>query len=188
MASVAWSRLIRFIPAEGSSSTPIFGEPVSPNNDYSDIGALADSGKLEAKVIETDASGPLSDSAKVTDKVVKVGKLLGPLDFNTCTDIKCIGLNYKKHSECIRGSECSGRRVDLQSRKVAGRHHPYLSSSSSPSLPLPTTTTWFPFPKSLRKERRTTRLSLSPSLAGTPRMSRKRKLWTTWLGTLSVTM
>ncbi len=94
--SVTWSRLIRFLP-EGSSS-PVYGEPIVSSGDYSDIGALADSGSLEAKIIQTDASGPLAETARVTDEIVKVGRLLGPLDLASCTDIKCIGLNYKKHS------------------------------------------------------------------------------------------
>jgi hypothetical protein len=75
----------------------LYGEPVAST--YDDIGAVADAGELQAKVIVVDASGPLSPSAKVTDEVVRVGKLLGPLDWDNCTDIKCIGLNYKKHSE-----------------------------------------------------------------------------------------
>jgi hypothetical protein len=95
MASVSWSRLIRFVPVGGSDV--LYGEPVASN--YDDIGAVADAGELQAKVIVVDASGPLSPSAKVTEEVVRVGKLLGPLDWDNCTDIKCIGLNYKKHSE-----------------------------------------------------------------------------------------
>ncbi|GFZ44265.1 hypothetical protein JCM24511_01987 [Saitozyma sp. JCM 24511] len=95
MASVSWSRLIRFVPA--GRSEVLYGEPVATN--YDDIGAVADAGELQAKVFVVDASGPLSPSAKVTDEVVRVGKLLGPLDWDNCTDIKCIGLNYKKHIE-----------------------------------------------------------------------------------------
>ncbi|WWC58904.1 uncharacterized protein I303_101449 [Kwoniella dejecticola CBS 10117] len=93
MSPVSWSRLIRFIPS--GSSSPVYGEPVA--SDYTDIGALADVGKLEAKIVKTDGSGPLSETAVVTVEVVKVGSLLGPLSLDTCTDIKCIGLNYKKH-------------------------------------------------------------------------------------------
>lgn len=106
MASVSWSRLIRFVPA--GRSEVLYGEPVATN--YDDIGAVADAGELQAKVIVVDASGPLSPFAKVTDEVVRVGKLLGPLDWDNCTDIKCIGLNYKKHSERrARVLGCSSR-------------------------------------------------------------------------------
>jgi hypothetical protein len=94
--SPSWTRLIRFVPAD-SPSQVLYGEPVGDS--FDDIGLLAERGELQAKLVETDASGPLSDKAVVTDRVVKVGKLLGPLDQTSCTDIKCIGLNYKKHSE-----------------------------------------------------------------------------------------
>ncbi|ORY24550.1 hypothetical protein BCR39DRAFT_546370 [Naematelia encephala] len=93
---VSWSRLIRFVPAEDPSSI-LYGEP--QGDDFGDIGALADDGRLKAAVIEVDSSGPLSDSAKLTETILTVGKLLGPLAPDDCTDIKCIGLNYKKHIE-----------------------------------------------------------------------------------------
>jgi hypothetical protein len=95
MASLSWSRLIRFIPV--GSTLPLYGEPVADS--YADIGVLADSGNLSARVILVDSEGPLSPSARVTSETLKVDKLLGPLDAQSCTDIKCIGLNYKKHSE-----------------------------------------------------------------------------------------
>ena len=97
MASTTWDRLIRFTADD--QPEVLFGEPVA--SDYTDIGRLADEGKLQAKVIEYGKEGPLSHSARVTDKVVSVTKLLGPLDLETCTDIKCIGLNYKKHSTLV---------------------------------------------------------------------------------------
>ena len=98
--SVAWSRLIRFVPKASPSLKPIYGEPVLSGSEQ-DIGKLADSGHLQAKIISCGPDGPLSPSATVTDEVVSVGKLLGPLDTASCTDLKCIGLNYKKHSERI---------------------------------------------------------------------------------------
>ncbi|WWC99985.1 hypothetical protein V866_006894 [Kwoniella sp. B9012] len=93
MSPVTWSRLIRFTTSD--SASPVYGEPIA--SDYADVGSLADQGELEARLIETDASGPLSETARVTDTIVKVKELLGPLGLDTCTDIKCIGLNYKKH-------------------------------------------------------------------------------------------
>jgi hypothetical protein len=91
-----WSRLIRFVP-EGRDETPVYGEPVG--DDLSDIGALADAGKLSAKLVEPGREGPLAQSARITDNVVKVQRLLGPLGPDDCTDIKCIGLNFRKHSK-----------------------------------------------------------------------------------------
>jgi hypothetical protein len=101
MSSVSWSRLIRFSPAD--SHEVFYGEPVA--NDYSDIGKLADQGLLTAKVLKVDSEGPLSPNARLTSEILNVGKLLGPLDRSSCTDIKCIGLNYKKHSKLGRESQ-----------------------------------------------------------------------------------
>jgi hypothetical protein len=102
MPTPSWSRLIRFIPT--GSTIPIYGEPVA--HSYTDIGALADAGELSARVILVDSDGPLSPSARVTDEILRVAKLLGPLDAQSCTDIKCIGLNYKKHSESAYRFSC----------------------------------------------------------------------------------
>lgn len=99
MSNVSWTRLIRFHPAT-SPDRIIYGEPIGSDDELVDIGALADARSLRAKVIQFDSrDGPLSPSARVTDEVVQVGQLLGPLGMYDVTDIKCIGLNYKKHSE-----------------------------------------------------------------------------------------
>jgi len=95
MATVSWSRLIRFVPVSDPNGI-FYGEPVGDS--FDDIGALADAGRLEAAVIEVDHTGPLSETATVSDRIEKVAKLLGPLGPDSCTDIKCIGLNYRKHS------------------------------------------------------------------------------------------
>ncbi len=97
MTNVSWSRLIRFTPSS-DPNTIFYGEPLGDANALDDIGNLAEAGRLEAAIIEVDGSGPLSDSAKVTKRIEKVGRLLGPLGIEHCTDIKCIGLNYRKHS------------------------------------------------------------------------------------------
>lgn len=106
MSGVSWTRLIRFHPAVAADqpqlepSAILYGEPIVHDDDDADIGALADAGHLTARVIDVLAGqGPLSPSARVTDRVVPVGRLLGPLGVQDVTDIKCIGLNYRKHSE-----------------------------------------------------------------------------------------
>ncbi|KAK4688405.1 hypothetical protein P7C73_g1704, partial [Tremellales sp. Uapishka_1] len=94
MSTVSWSRLIRFVPAN-DDTVILYGEPIT--EDLQDIGATADRGELKALVIQVDSTGPLSATARVTSEVVVVGKLLGPLAMEHCSDIKCIGLNYRKH-------------------------------------------------------------------------------------------
>lgn len=92
----SWKRLIRFSPTSDPTKL-LYGEPVADN--YDDIGALADSGKLRAKVVVVGDDGPLAVSAEVTDRMEDVGRLLSPLSSRDCPGIKCIGLNYKKHSK-----------------------------------------------------------------------------------------
>jgi hypothetical protein len=94
MPALSWTRLIRFTTSD--STEVYYGEPIA--DDFSDLGRLADHGLLSAKIVAIDTEGPLSSTARVTDQIVKVSRLLGPLDQSWCTDIKCIGLNYKKHS------------------------------------------------------------------------------------------
>lgn len=94
-AQPAWTRLIRFTPP--NSSTVLFGEPIVSDSD--DVGKLADAGSLEARVVEVGPAGPLGEGGKVTDSVEKVGTLLAPIGIEDVTDFKCIGLNYRKHSE-----------------------------------------------------------------------------------------
>jgi len=83
-----WNRLIRFI---GVDNQIRYGEPILPSED-------ADIGKLEgltAKLIE--GKSVFSEDCVVTDKVVKVQKLLGPLTRYDVPTTRCIGLNYAKH-------------------------------------------------------------------------------------------
>lgn len=92
----SWSRLIRFTPAS-SPNTELYGEPIG--SDFSDIGSLLERGTLEARVVKVGADGPLAADVQVTDKVEKVGKLLSPIAQKDCPIVRCIGLNYKAHSE-----------------------------------------------------------------------------------------
>ncbi|KAL2842040.1 hypothetical protein BJY01DRAFT_256863 [Aspergillus pseudoustus] len=87
-----WDRLIRFIPQ--GSETVQYGEPIfaSPS-EVNDIAALADAGKLKAKILAGDS--PLS--AAPTGEIATVGKLLGPIDAASVPIIRCVGLNYKTH-------------------------------------------------------------------------------------------
>lgn len=107
-AQPAWTRLIRFIPP--NSTSVLFGEPLVSDSD--DVGKIADAESLEAHVVEVGPAGPLGEGGRVTDRVEKVGTLLAPIGIEDVTDFKCIGLNYRKHSEwwssrCSRGHEAS---------------------------------------------------------------------------------
>ncbi|KAI7876442.1 hypothetical protein K492DRAFT_239737 [Lichtheimia hyalospora FSU 10163] len=88
---VVWNRLIRFVDTNDKT---YYGEPIVPFDNVTVDQLLAD-GTLEAKVITGD---PLTESAVITDQVVKVAKLLAPLAQTDIPIIKCVGLNYKAHT------------------------------------------------------------------------------------------
>lgn len=88
----SWERLIRF---EDDAGNVHFGEPVFGNNDPSSINELADSGKLEARRLV----GPDLFSLSASTEIVKVKKLVSVLSPRDVPIVKCVGLNYLKHSE-----------------------------------------------------------------------------------------
>jgi hypothetical protein len=88
---VPWSYLIRFVSAKDNGIH--FGDVIMPSTDF-DIGLPANLPLLEAKII---IGNPLTSDCKVTDEVVKVKKLLGPLTPDTVRAVRCIGGNYATH-------------------------------------------------------------------------------------------
>lgn len=129
---VVWQRLIRFVATDGRT---LRGEPVLPLPDF-DLGTTTAETKLQAKVITGDDLYDTSGATKVTEEVVTVRELLGPLTKSDVPILRCVGLNYAKHSESpvfwfdlVSCSSCSWQ---FQSRKRAARllHSP--SSSLSP--------------------------------------------------------
>ncbi|KAF2453198.1 hypothetical protein BDY21DRAFT_388243 [Lineolata rhizophorae] len=90
---VAWERLIRFVASDGRT---LRGEPVLPSADF-DLGRVTEKDGLQAKVIAGEDMYDTSGATTVTDEVVTVKKLLGPLAQADVPIIRCIGLNYLKH-------------------------------------------------------------------------------------------
>lgn len=68
-----------------------------PSPDF-DLGSTTEDTKLQAKVIHGEDLYDTSGLTKVTDKIVTVKKLLGPLAPSNVPILRCIGLNYAKHS------------------------------------------------------------------------------------------
>lgn len=68
-----------------------------PSPDY-DLGSTTEDTKLQARVIQGEDLYDTSGTTKVTDKVVTVKKLLGQLAPKDVPILRCIGLNYRKHS------------------------------------------------------------------------------------------
>lgn len=94
---VVWERLIRFVATDGRV---LRGQPRLPNPDY-DLGTFNEGDNLEANVIVGKDIFSTNGNTKVTDEVVKVKKILGPLTSDDVPVLRCIGLNYAKHSEFV---------------------------------------------------------------------------------------
>ncbi|KAF2496523.1 hypothetical protein BU16DRAFT_458607 [Lophium mytilinum] len=90
---VAWTRLIRFIATDGRL---LRGEPILPDPDF-DLGTTTEHSKLQAKVIIGEDPYDNSGVTRVSDEIVTVKKLLGPLAPNDLDILRCVGLNYAKH-------------------------------------------------------------------------------------------
>lgn len=92
MAAAKWTRLIRFI----NSDITYNGEPVfAPGQNPHEVVEIAEAGLLRARVIKHDV---FSEDAYVTEQELPVEKLLGPLTQHQVPIIRCVGLNYMKHS------------------------------------------------------------------------------------------
>lgn len=89
---VRWSRLIRFLATDGRV---LRGEPILPFADF-DLGNVTEEHELKAKIIVGDDI--FGDGARVSEEVAIVKELLGPLTPSDVPTIRCIGLNYRKHS------------------------------------------------------------------------------------------
>jgi hypothetical protein len=74
------------------------GEPILPSKDF-DLGNVTEATKLQAKVIEGADIYDTSGKTRITDEVVTVKKLLGPLAPEDVPILRCVGLNYEKHSK-----------------------------------------------------------------------------------------
>ncbi len=91
---VVWERLIRFVAMDGRV---LRGEPILPSPDF-DLGSTTAETRLKAKVIAGNDPYDTTGATKVTDEVVTVKQLLGPLAQEDVPILRCVGLNYTKHS------------------------------------------------------------------------------------------
>ncbi|KAK3398803.1 hypothetical protein B0T20DRAFT_469707 [Sordaria brevicollis] len=89
----AWQRLIRFVATDGRT---LRGEPIMPSDDF-DLGTTTEATKLQARIICGDDIYDTTGATVVTDEVVTVKKLLGPLTPADVPILRCIGLNYLEH-------------------------------------------------------------------------------------------
>ena len=69
-----------------------------PSEDF-DLGETTEATKLKARVVEGNDLYDTTGATKVTDEVVTVKELLGPLAQSDVDILRCVGLNYAKHSK-----------------------------------------------------------------------------------------
>jgi hypothetical protein len=106
---VAWNRLIRFVDTEGKIRR---GEPVLPTPDY-DLGKVTPEDGLKAKILIGADIYDESGETKVSDEIAIVHTVLGPLEPAEVPILRCVGLNYAKHSTWF--SFCSHQSVQPSS-------------------------------------------------------------------------
>lgn len=92
--AVPWQRLIRFIAKDGRT---LYGEPIMPSPGF-DLGITTAETNLQAKVLSGSDLYDTTGNTIVTEEVVAVEKLLGPLAQSDVPILRCVGLNYAKHS------------------------------------------------------------------------------------------
>lgn len=63
------------------------------------LGQTDEKTKLQAKVIIGDDIYDTTGKTRVSDEVVTVKTLLGPLERNDVDILRCVGLNYARHSK-----------------------------------------------------------------------------------------
>ncbi|KAI9170557.1 hypothetical protein HJFPF1_00025 [Paramyrothecium foliicola] len=90
---VPWSRLIRF---EATDGRILRGEPILPWPEF-DLGTTTEETELQAYMIDGDDIYDTSGTTRVTDTIVTVKHLLGPLTVHEVPILRCVGLNYSKH-------------------------------------------------------------------------------------------
>jgi len=158
---VVWDRLIRFVATDGRV---LRGEPILPSPDY-DIGCTTEKDRLQAKLVIGNDIYSVKGDTKVTDEIVTVKELLGPLAPEEVPILRCVGLNYAKHSiqsfsrvvvglDTFRLPDCF-----LQSKRQAEPRPLFPSSYSSQTPPSGTTTA----PCESRKSHRTTKPTMKAS-------------------------
>jgi len=90
---VPWTRLIRFVATDDRI---LRGEPILTSPNF-DLGNTTEETKLQAKVVIGNDMYDTTGETKVSDEIVTVKKLLGPLAQNDVDILRCVGLNYAKH-------------------------------------------------------------------------------------------
>lgn len=91
---LAWERLIRFVATDGRI---LRGEPILKDKNL-DIGLITEEDQLQVKVLVGEDIYDETGKTHLSEEIVTVKKLLGPLTALDVPILRCVGLNYQKHS------------------------------------------------------------------------------------------
>lgn len=98
--SLPWTRLIRFKAADGRI---LRGEPLLPEAGY-DVGLETHGSRLKARVINGKDYLDTTGATVVSEETIDVERVLGPLTREDVPSVRCVGLNFKAHSQYQRRS------------------------------------------------------------------------------------
>lgn len=87
--------MIRFRALDGRI---LRGEPILPAENKIDLGLITEADQLQARVIQGQDIYDITGETIVTDEVVIVKQILSPLAPGDVPILRCVGLNYAKHS------------------------------------------------------------------------------------------
>lgn len=93
--SLPWKRLIRFEAVDGRI---LRGEPVLPESKEIDLGFVTEADQIEAKLLVGDDIYDVTGKTRLSAETVLVKKILSPLAQSDVPILRCVGLNYAKHS------------------------------------------------------------------------------------------
>ena len=91
---VVWEKVIRF---ESTDGRILHGEPILPTSDF-DLGKLKSGDFPEASLLAGDDLFDETGATRARDEVVKVQSILCPIQPDRVPILRCVGLNYAKHS------------------------------------------------------------------------------------------
>jgi len=97
--SLAWRKLIRF---EADDGRILRGQPILQDSSFVDLGLTTANDRIQANVLVGEDIYDTTGTTHLTSETVTVAKILGPLTPAEVPILRCVGLNYAKHS-----SSCS---------------------------------------------------------------------------------
>lgn len=93
--SLPWKRLIRFRASDGRI---LRGEPILAPEKPVDLGFITEADQLQSNVITGNDIYDTTGQTHVSDEIVTVKQILSPLAHSDVPILRCVGLNYAKHS------------------------------------------------------------------------------------------